>query len=78
MDYTNLFFMGLPALVIPFPMFHIQAQYILGILEDRIKLPSAQQMREEYEIEKKSLLDQGIPVCDSWLIFTNLQEKLIF
>ncbi|XP_018359527.1 PREDICTED: flavin-containing monooxygenase FMO GS-OX-like 6 isoform X2 [Trachymyrmex cornetzi] len=60
MDYTNLFFMGLPALVIPFPMFHIQAQYILGILEDRIKLPSAQQMREEYEIEKKFLLDQGI------------------
>ncbi|KYQ51849.1 Flavin-containing monooxygenase FMO GS-OX-like 3 [Trachymyrmex zeteki] len=62
MDYTNLFFMGLPALVIPFPMFHIQAQYILGILEDRIKLPSLQQMREEYEIEKKSLLDQGIPL----------------
>ncbi|KYN06006.1 PREDICTED: flavin-containing monooxygenase FMO GS-OX-like 3 [Cyphomyrmex costatus] len=60
MDYTSLFFMGLPALVIPFPMFHIQAQYILGILEERIKLPSSQQMREEYEIEKKSLLDQGI------------------
>lgn len=62
MDYTNLFFMGLPALVIPFPMFHIQAQYILAILENRIKLPSAQQMREEYEDEKKSLLNQGIPV----------------
>ncbi|KYM80459.1 Flavin-containing monooxygenase FMO GS-OX-like 3 [Atta colombica] len=62
MDYTNLFFMGLPAMVIPFPLFHIQAQYILGVLEDRIKLPSAQQMREEYEIEKNSLLDKGIPL----------------
>lgn len=62
MDYTNLFFMGLPALVIPFPMFHVQAQYVLGILEGRIKLPSSQQMREEYKIEKKSLLDQGIPL----------------
>ncbi|XP_011159541.2 flavin-containing monooxygenase FMO GS-OX4 isoform X1 [Solenopsis invicta] len=62
MDYTSLFFMGLPALVIPFPMFHIQAQYILAILEDRVKLPSSQQMREEFEIEKKSLLDQGIPL----------------
>lgn len=60
MDYTNLFFMGLPAIVIPFPMFHIQAQYILGILEGRIQLLSPQRMREEYEIEKKSLLDQGI------------------
>jgi len=62
MDYTNLFFMGLPAIVIPFPMFHIQAQYILGILEGRIQLLSPQRMREEYEIEKKSLLDQGIQV----------------
>lgn len=64
MDYTNLFFMGLPALVIPFPMFHIQAQYVLGILEGRIVLPSPQQMREEYESEKKYLLNQGIPVIN--------------
>ncbi|XP_032679396.1 flavin-containing monooxygenase FMO GS-OX-like 3 isoform X2 [Odontomachus brunneus] len=62
MDYTNLFFMGLPGLVIPFPMFHIQAQYVLGILEGRIVLPSPQQMREEYENEKKYLLDQDIPI----------------
>lgn len=62
MDYTNLFLMGLPELVIPFPMFHIQAQYILGILEGRIQLPSPRQMREEYESEKKSLLDEDIPV----------------
>ncbi|KAL6417573.1 hypothetical protein ACFW04_012656 [Cataglyphis niger] len=59
MDYTNLFFMGLPAIMILFPMFHIQAKYILEVLEGRIQLPS-QGMREEYEIEKKSLLDQGI------------------
>lgn len=79
MDHTNLFFMGLPAIVIPFPMFHIQAQYILSILEGRIRLPTPQQMREEYETEKKSLLDQGIPVrsrltsdwrqesCERWI-----------
>lgn len=62
MDYTSLFFMGLPAIVVPFPMFHIQAQYILAVLEGRIQLPSPQRMREEYEIEKKSLLEQGIQV----------------
>ena len=62
MDMPNLFFMGLPAIVVPFPMFHIQAQYILGILEGRAKLPSSEQMREEYEKEKKSLMDRGIPV----------------
>ncbi|XP_015434732.1 PREDICTED: flavin-containing monooxygenase FMO GS-OX-like 3 [Dufourea novaeangliae] len=62
MNYPNLFVMGLPGIVIPFPMFHIQAQYILGILEARIKLPSTEQMYEEYETEKKTLLDQGIPL----------------
>ncbi|KAG7207338.1 hypothetical protein KM043_009003 [Ampulex compressa] len=62
MDAPNLFFMGIPGLVIPFPMFHIQAQYILGILEGRVKLPSSMRMREEYEMEKKALLDQGIPL----------------
>ncbi|KAL6417414.1 hypothetical protein ACFW04_012765 [Cataglyphis niger] len=60
MDYTNPFFMGLSAIMILFPMFHIQAKYILEVLEGRIQLPSSQRMREEYEIEKKSLLDQGI------------------
>ncbi|KAJ8673103.1 hypothetical protein QAD02_004364 [Eretmocerus hayati] len=60
MDWPNLFFMGLPAIVVPFPMFHIQAQYILGIIEGRIKLPSPERMREEYEQEKKSLLEKGI------------------
>ncbi|OAD59924.1 Flavin-containing monooxygenase FMO GS-OX-like 3 [Eufriesea mexicana] len=59
-DYPSLFIMGLPGIVIPFPMFHIQAQYILNIIEGHIKLPSAQQMREEYEVEKKALLDRGI------------------
>ncbi|XP_014470671.1 PREDICTED: flavin-containing monooxygenase FMO GS-OX-like 3 [Dinoponera quadriceps] len=62
MDHTNLFFVDLLDFVIPFPLFHIQAQYILGILEGRIQLPSPQQMHEEYESEKKSLLDQGIPI----------------
>ncbi|XP_076243299.1 uncharacterized protein LOC143184733 [Calliopsis andreniformis] len=62
MDYPNLFVMGLPGLVIPFPMFHLQAQYILGILEGHVKLPSSEQMRKEYEAEKKALLDQGIPL----------------
>ncbi|XP_066603057.1 uncharacterized protein [Prorops nasuta] len=60
-DQPNFFLMGLPGIVIPFPMFHIQAQYILAILEGRVNLPSPEQMREEYDAEKQSLLAQGIP-----------------
>lgn len=62
MDWPNLFFMGLPAIVVPFPMFHIQTQYILGIIEGHVKLPSSKQMYEEYEKEKQSLLEQGIAI----------------
>lgn len=62
MKMKNLFFMGLPTIVVPFPMFHIQAQYILGILEGRVKLPTPEIMKEEFEREKESLLDSGIPV----------------
>ncbi|XP_078046172.1 uncharacterized protein LOC144474783 isoform X1 [Augochlora pura] len=62
MDYQNLFVMGLPGIVIPFPMFHLQAQYILAILEGHIRLPSPEQMRVEYEAEKTALLNQGIPL----------------
>lgn len=72
MDWPNLFFMGLPAIVIPFPMFHIQAQYILRVIEGRVKLPSSSQMREEYEKEKKSLLDEGIAVS---LVFEFLSKR---
>ncbi|KAK0092882.1 hypothetical protein PV326_000380 [Microctonus aethiopoides] len=61
-DMPNLFFMGLPGLVIPFPMFHIQSQYILRILDGRIKLPSCEEMRLDYEREKSMLLQQGIPI----------------
>lgn len=61
-DMPNLFFMGLPGLVIPFPMFHIQAQYILRILDGSIKLPSCEEMRLDYQREKSMLLQQGIPV----------------
>ncbi|XP_058799319.1 uncharacterized protein LOC131668865 [Phymastichus coffea] len=81
MDWKNLFFMGLPAIVIPFPMFHIQAQYILGIMEGKIKLPSSNQMREEYEKEKQMLLDQCIALrhinkmCDrQWAYYEELAK----
>lgn len=61
-DIPNLFFMGLPGIVVPFPMFHIQAQYILRILDGRVKLPSPEEMRMDFMREKKMLMDQGIPV----------------
>ncbi|XP_046745134.1 flavin-containing monooxygenase FMO GS-OX3-like isoform X2 [Diprion similis] len=60
-DVQNLFFMGLPGLAIPFPMFHLQAQYILKIIDGRVKLPSSSEMREDIQREKRKLLQEGIP-----------------
>nr|BCT26322.1 flavin-dependent monooxygenase [Euura sp. 'Pontania] len=59
-DAKNLFFMGLPGIVIPFRMFHIQAQYIVHILTGRITLPSSKEMREDFEEEKRKCLNDGI------------------
>lgn len=77
MDMPNLFFMGLPGLSIPFPMFHIQVPYILGVIEGRIKLPSPKQMREEFEREKNELIDSGIPVSCPCNLLTESKWNLI-
>ncbi|KAL7296274.1 hypothetical protein TKK_0010510 [Trichogramma kaykai] len=60
MDWPSLFFMGLPAIVIPFPMFHVQAQFLLAVLEGRARLPPRELMYQEYEAEKQSLLKEGV------------------
>ncbi|XP_046493273.1 uncharacterized protein [Neodiprion pinetum] len=61
-DVPNLFFMGLPGLAVPFPMFHIQAQYIVKVMDGRVKLPSSSEMREDFQREKRKLLQEGIPL----------------
>lgn len=65
--------MGTLTLVIPFPLSHIQAQYILRILEGK-KLPSREDMYEEFKKEKKSLLDKGVAV--SFSLSGALNQKL--
>lgn len=62
MDAPNIFFLGLPDIGIPFPMVHFQVQYIVAVLEGRVKLPSSKKMHQAYDAEKQELLAQGIPV----------------
>lgn len=69
MDYPNLFFIGIPGGVIPFPAMHVEAQLVLAILSGATILPSSDQMHSEYEAEKAKLLAAGVQVI--WVTTTN-------
>ncbi|XP_021901815.1 flavin-containing monooxygenase FMO GS-OX-like 4 [Carica papaya] len=56
-----LSFVGLPWKVAPFPMFEFQSKWIAGILSDRIKLPSQEEMMEDVKAFYLALEADGIP-----------------
>ncbi|EFN76962.1 Dimethylaniline monooxygenase [N-oxide-forming] 2 [Harpegnathos saltator] len=39
-EHPTMCIVGIPTLVVPFPMFHIQVQYFLALLEGRVTLPA--------------------------------------
>ncbi|XP_063988491.1 senecionine N-oxygenase-like [Diachasmimorpha longicaudata] len=61
-EMPNLFFMGLPDTSFNIPLAYIQSQYIMGLLEGRLELPSPMEMRTNMLEEKLKLLDDGFPV----------------
>lgn len=61
-EYPSLAFMGLPYSVVPFPLFHLQAQWIATLVSGRAALPSREVMLksiEEFEemLRTKDLFD---------------------
>ncbi|OAD52045.1 Flavin-containing monooxygenase FMO GS-OX-like 2 [Eufriesea mexicana] len=45
--HPTMCIIGVPTVVVPFPMFHIQVQYFLALLEKRASLPSTSVMLED-------------------------------
>lgn len=50
-DHPSMCVVGVPSVVIPFPMFHVQVQYFLAILEGRAKLPPRSAMLEDSKLK---------------------------
>ncbi|CAL7938279.1 unnamed protein product [Xylocopa violacea] len=49
--HPTMCIVGVPSIAIPFPMFHIQVQYFLALLEGRISLPSQSIMLEDSKLK---------------------------
>lgn len=53
--YPTLAFIGIPFLIVPFPLFEMQAKWFAAMLEGRVALPDEQAMRDQtdQDYEKK-------------------------
>ncbi|XAR70436.1 hypothetical protein NMG60_11027283 [Bertholletia excelsa] len=56
-----LSFVGLPWQIIPFPLFELQSKWVAGVLSNRIKLPSSEEMMEDVKAFYKKLEESGMP-----------------
>ncbi|XP_043266309.1 flavin-containing monooxygenase FMO GS-OX-like 7 [Colletes gigas] len=50
-DHPTMCIVGIPMVVVPFPMFHVQVQYFLALLEKRANLPSRSTMLEDSKLQ---------------------------
>ncbi|CAB0036573.1 unnamed protein product [Trichogramma brassicae] len=49
-EHPSMAFVGLPLLVVHFPLFHVQAKYFVALLRDEFKLPSKEIMMKDTEL----------------------------
>lgn len=50
-EHPTMCIVGVPTVVVPFPMFHIQIQYFLALLEKKATLPSKTEMLEDSKLK---------------------------
>ncbi|XP_054013625.1 uncharacterized protein LOC128895222 [Hylaeus anthracinus] len=50
-DHPTMCIVGVPTVVVPFPMFHVQVQYFLALLEKRAVLPPRSAMLEDSKLK---------------------------
>ena len=59
-DWPTLGLIGLPFLVVPFPLYEMQAKWFVATLSGRLRLPPPATMRAEIEVETNALLRDGV------------------
>ncbi|XP_043221853.1 flavin-containing monooxygenase FMO GS-OX-like 2 [Amphibalanus amphitrite] len=60
-EYPRMAFVGLPTVVLPFPLFHKQVQFFLASLTGRLQLPSRAEMTEDTVRDLQRRLEMGMP-----------------
>ncbi|XP_040202695.1 flavin-containing monooxygenase FMO GS-OX-like 2 isoform X1 [Rana temporaria] len=72
--YPTLCFIGAVKIVIPFPLFHCQAQFFLSVLEGKFQLPPPEEMLLESREEVLKTQNSGIPLKYLHRLGTNQWE----
>ncbi|MFT5208746.1 MAG: thioredoxin reductase [Flavobacterium sp.] len=58
-NFPNLAFIGLPFLIVPFPVFEIQSRWFAKLLSGKVPLPEQQKMLQEIDTRLESHLASG-------------------
>ncbi|CAL1685616.1 unnamed protein product [Lasius platythorax] len=83
-EHPSMCIVGIPTVVVPFPMFHMQVQYFLALLEGRVTLPTKSVMLEDSILktpEKKhahKLMDRQWDYNDSLAIVGGFDRLPLF
>lgn len=59
-SHPTLAFIGIPWLIVPFPLFEMQARWFRGVLGGTVALPTAAGMRADIERDRTSRLAEGL------------------
>ncbi|XP_037068137.1 flavin-containing monooxygenase FMO GS-OX-like 4 [Pollicipes pollicipes] len=59
--YPRLAFIGLPTVVLPFPLFHKQVEFVLASLSGRLRLPCRPEMDADTAADLETRLQLGLP-----------------
>lgn len=60
-DYPTLTFVGIPSLIIPFPLFDAQSRWLSALWQDKIALPDRATRKAWIESRKRAFKEEGKP-----------------
>lgn len=61
MDYHTLYVLGIPLIIVPFPIFYYQVKFCMKVLDGSLKLPSRAEMEREVSEDLQLRLSMGMP-----------------
>ncbi|XP_033215017.1 flavin-containing monooxygenase FMO GS-OX-like 2 isoform X1 [Belonocnema kinseyi] len=72
--YPTMCFFSLNNKIVPFPMFHMKAQYFLALLKGRASLPSKEEMLEDSKCKTEKKRHAHVLGAQQWAYHNNLAQ----
>ncbi|XP_049783147.1 uncharacterized protein LOC126184693 [Schistocerca cancellata] len=61
MDFHTLYFLGIPLIIVPFPIFYYQVKFCMKVLDGTLRLPTRAEMERETSEDLQLRLSLGMP-----------------